>query len=91
MQAGTAVEDALRKWLVDLGSPPLVAEAFESSPGRFRVQVVSDYFKDMSLFERQRVVWDLLRKTVDAQTLHLCAGIHVNDVDEYARTGGNGD
>jgi len=86
-KAGEEVEKVLREWLADRDDEPPIVEAFESTPGHFRVVVASDFFKDKGMMERQDLVAGELRRAVDGEKLKLCFGAHVMDIEEYYRAG----
>lgn len=89
MEAGTSIENALKDWLTTLGHEDVVAEAWESMPGHIRAVVASDYFKGIGIATRQELVWNRLKENVDPNTLRLCFGVHVLDIEEYLRSGGS--
>lgn len=57
---------------------------FESSHGTLRAIVATDAFKGVGLAKRQNLVWEHLRKSVEADHLRVLFGVHVYDLEEFA-------
>ncbi len=60
-----------------------LVHVFESDWGHLRAVVASDAFKDVSVVERQELVWKWLREHVASEYLVLLYGVHPLDHAEY--------
>jgi hypothetical protein len=81
--SAAAIETALEA-LAPAGEPCHV-HLFESSMGNLRAIVATDAFKGVGVAERQNRVWDHLRQTAAAEHLRALFGVHVYDLEEFAR------
>jgi stress-induced morphogen len=80
--AAEEIENWLRRLADDNPDGVLV---FESSPGNLRAIIASDKFKGVSITKRQNDVWKYLRTNVSAAHLHPLFGVHIYDLEEFAR------
>ncbi|MCK4659684.1 MAG: hypothetical protein KAV82_09215 [Phycisphaerae bacterium] len=81
VKAARAIQQALTEFVRE-GEKGNV-HVFESLPGNLRAVVGSDQFKNMGITERQDMIWDYMEKTVAADHLRFCWGIHPMDLEEY--------
>lgn len=58
---------------------------YETEHGHIRALIGNEEFRDLNPVERQELVWDLLRKNVEAEYLVFLYGVHPMDIDEYDR------
>ena len=78
------VADSVCAALKDLVKDPGArVEVFESQPGNLRAIVVSDFFSDMGITERQERIWAYLKKSLEEEQLVRLYGVHPYDSHEY--------
>lgn len=78
----TDIRKALEAMVKGHGSSDV--RVFESWPGNLRATVVSDFFKDMGLSDRQENVWAYLKKHVSAAHLSRLYVVRPYDTKEFA-------
>ena len=81
--SAAAIETALKAMAP--ADQPCHVHLFESSPGNLRAIVATDEFKGVGVAERQNRLWAYLRKKVAANHLQALFGVHVYDLEEFAR------
>jgi hypothetical protein len=85
------IADELRDTLVALASGPTGEEfnadvdVSESSAGSLRAVVVSDFFKGIGVTERQNIIWDHLKASMDHKQLVKVIAVHPYDRAEHSR------
>jgi stress-induced morphogen len=80
-EAADAIDEALREFVQDRACDAVCV--FDTEYGHLRALIGSDAFKDMSLGQRQQLIWDYLREHVKPEHLAFLIGVHPMDHAEY--------
>jgi stress-induced morphogen len=81
LTAKKAIENALNALTLQNVSAKVFV--FETEWGHLRALIGSGGFTDVSLGERQKIVWDFLREKVPPECLMHLIAVHPMDLDEW--------
>ena len=83
LTAANQIERALAGFT--LNEATVKAHVFETEWGHLKALIGSEGFNDVSLGERQQIVWDFLRESVPAESLAHLIAVYPMGLAEYDR------